>query len=579
MTQLRSSSSKESPLKFRVLTFLFGFAFIVLIGRLFYWQVVVAEGLASEARLQYQTGQKISAPRGNILASDGTWLAARGEVWKAYAWLPDITDVSGMADKLAPYTVEEEGNDFLLEEANRIKSVLSRQDVNWVPIQNRLDKETKRKIEEMDLSGIGFDPEEIRLYPEASAAAHILGFVGKDEEGESTGYFGLEGYYDLPLSGKPGFVERERDAIGSPIFNGTSLEISAIGGVDLQTHINKSVQKSLEEKLLSGIERYGAKDGSVVVMDPSTGAILGAASFPSYDPEHYYDFSNEHFRTNIVSDAFEPGSIFKVIVMAAGLDAGVVDPDTKCDICDGPLQIDEYEIETWNREYRKDSTMTDVIVHSDNVGMAFVADKLGSERLYEYLDKFGIGRKTNVDLQGEIEGTLRSPDKWAKVDQAAVSFGQGVATSPMQIVKAVGVIANGGYDVTPQVVDKLIAPGWTEDIEPVIGEQVLSEEAVLDITAMMVSAAHDGESKWTDLPGFNVAGKTGTAQIAIRGHYDEEKTIASFVGFAPAKDPKFVMLVTLREPESSQWASETAAPLWYDIAEDLFLLFGIQPEN
>jgi len=380
------------------------------------------------------------------------------------------------------------------------------------------------------------------------------------------------------LSGKPGYLSRESDARGVPILSGELSETSAIGGVDLVTHIDKSIQINIEKKLLDGLEKYGAVAGSVVVMDPSSGAILGMSSYPSYDPADYTEFGNEYFRNPVVSDSFEPGSIFKVLVMSAGLDADAVEPDTKCDICDRSLKVAEYYIRTWNNEYREDATMLDVIVHSDNVGMAFVGQKLGADSLYDYLDKFGIGQTTGIDLQGEGTPSLRDKGTWNVVDLATTSFGQGIAATPIQIIRAIGAIANDGVLVTPQSVDKLEGEGWSEDIKPEIGEEVVTKSTADEMTAMMVEAAKEGEAKWTHLRGFNIAGKTGTAQIPIAGHYDEEKTIASYIGFAPADDPKFIMLVTLREPSSSPWASETAAPLWYSIAKDLFLHFGVQPE-
>jgi cell division protein FtsI/penicillin-binding protein 2 len=302
------------------------------------------------------------------------------------------------------------------------------------------------------------------------------------------------------------------------------------------------------------------------------------SSFPSYDPSNYQDYGDSYFKNPAVTDTFEPGSIFKVLVMAAGLDSGVIEPDTKCDICDGPLKVDKYYIETWNNEYRKDSTMTDVIIHSDNVGMAFVGQKLGADSLYDYLSSFGIGELTGIDLQGEATATLREKGTWNIVDLSTASFGQGVATTPIQMITAVSALANDGVLVRPQVVDRLLWSGWDEDIEPEIKRRVISKKAADEITQMMVEAAKSGEAQWTHLSGFKVAGKTGTAQIPISGHYDQEKTIASFVGFAPYDDPKFVMLVTLREPQTSPWASETAAPLWYSVARDLFIHFGIQPE-
>jgi cell division protein FtsI/penicillin-binding protein 2 len=223
--------------------------------------------------------------------------------------------------------------------------------------------------------------------------------------------------------------------------------------------------------------------------------------------------------------------------------------------------------------------MIDVIVHSDNVGMSFVAQKLGAESLFDYLNSFGIGKATEIDLQGEASPKLREKGTWNIVDLATAGFGQGVAVTPIQMISAASAIANDGVLVKPQVVDKLKGPGWEEDIKPETLRRVISKESADEITAMMLEAAKNGEAKWTHLRGFKVAGKTGTAQIPISGHYDSEKTIASFVGFVPADEPKFVMLVTLKEPSSSPWASETAAPLWYSIAKDLFPYFGIQPED
>ena len=551
--------------------------FLGLISRLFYWQVVMGSDLKKQASYQYKGTKTITAPRGNIYANDGTWLAVMRTNWLLFAELPQLSESSTqVANKLAPLLIvdnfenRDEYRQALLNETEKIQTALDRKGVVWVPVKRKVASETKERIEELNIKGIGFEPEESRYYPEGSSSAQLLGFVGKDNEGNDTGYFGLEGYYNISLAGKNGFLQREKDLVGVPLLTGGLSEIASIPGTDLVTHIDKRIQNSAEEKLKTGIERYGAKEGSVIIMDPKTGAILGMASYPSYDPAKYSEFDGSLYRNPAISDTFEPGSVFKVIVMAAGLDAGVIKPDTICDICDKPYKVDKYYIETWDRKYHPDSTMTDVLVHSDNVGMSFIAERLGSEKMYDYLDKFGIGKLSEVDLQGESNIKLRPKGSWNIVDLATSSFGQGVSTTPIQMIRASAVIANGGYLVNPKVVDS------GEQSKP---ERVISEDAANDATNMMIASAKYGESKWTDLQGFSVAGKTGTAQIPISGHYDAEKTIASFIGFAPANNPKFIMLVTLKEPQSSQWASETAAPLWYSIAKDLFNYFGIQPEN
>jgi len=547
-------------MRFKIIYIIFLILFMSVSMRLFYWQIVKGKELNEEASYQYKGSKKISASRGNIYANDGTWLAVMRTNWLLFAEKPKIIN-----PKIIANTLEE----ILAEDKESLYAKLTRDNVVWIPIKHKITSLQKEKIEKLRIDGLGFEPQETRYYPEGSQSAQLLGFVGKNNEGTDTGYFGLEGYYDISLTGKSGYQKREKDLKGAPLLSKELSEIVSIQGTDLYTYIDKRIQTMVEEKLKEASVQYGAKEGSVIIMDPKTGGILTMASYPSYDPSRYYEFDGGLYKNPAISDTFEPGSVFKVIVMAAAFDAGVVEPDTKCDICDKALKVDKYFIETWDRKYRADSTMTDVIVHSDNVGMSFVAQKLGTDKMYEYLDKFGIGKLTGIDLQGESKVALRKKGTWNIVDLVTSSFGQGVATTPIQLVRAVGAIANNGYLVIPKVVkDKK-----TEKV------QVISKDAAEKMTNIMIESSKYGESNWTNLKGFSIAGKTGTAQIPIAGHYDAERTIASFVGFAPANDPKFVMIVTLKEPQSSPWASETAAPLWYGIAKDLFRVFGIQPEN
>jgi len=571
--------------RIRIISIFFWLSFLAIILRLFFWQVIKARDLQERAKGQYQHQTEVSAPRGQILADDGSYLAATTEGWLVYAYKPEVKEsFERIASSLAPFLVSKENEgeskgNFLSDLKQKIVNLLSNKDVNWVALASRIDSETKKNIEAMNISGIGFEQQDLRVYPEASSSAHLLGFVGKDENGLDKGYFGLEGYYDSILSGRKGYILGQKDALGGIVFSDWLREVGAQEGVDLKTHINKGLQIMVEQKLKEGIEKYGAKGGTVIVMEPKTGAIKVMASFPSYDPFYYFKYDDSVFKNPAISNSFEPGSVFKVIVMASALDAGVVRPETECDICGGPLKIDKYFINTWNNKYNPNSTMTQVIVNSDNVGMSFVAFRLGKEKMFDYLNRFGFGKLTGIDLQGETAPPLRNRNEWSDVDLATASFGQGIAVTPIQLIKAVGAIANRGIMVKPVVVDKVLIDGVNKDIKTQSEGRVISEKAALEITAMMVEAAKNGESKWTYLKGFKVAGKTGTAQIPIAGHYDPEKTMASFIGFAPYDDPKFVMLVVLSEPSSSPWASETAAPLWYNIAKDLFLFYGIHPDD
>ncbi|OGM13551.1 hypothetical protein A3A76_03495 [Candidatus Woesebacteria bacterium RIFCSPLOWO2_01_FULL_39_23] len=566
--------------RLKVFTILIYLAFALVIGRLFYWQIIKGDALSASVRFQHEAGYVISAPRGNIKAHDKSFLVASQDNYLLFASLNELSlSPTELSNELAPFLAEDQSVVGIKNEEMQIKEALSRTGVVWVPIKHQITSTVKKNIEALKIRGIGFDPEEGRFYPEASSAAQLLGFVGKNSQGEDKGYFGLEGYYDLVLSGKPGFMEREEDVFGDPILIGKVKEIGAIEGVDLVTYIDKTVQLALDVELKKGVEKYGAKSGSVIVMDPMTGGVLGMSSYPNYDPSKYWEYGNEFFLNPAISSSFEPGSVFKVIVMASALDAHIVNPDTKCETCYGPLKVDKYSIETWNNVYHPNSSMTEVIVNSDNVGMAFTARKLGEERMLDYLKKFGIGSRTEIDLQGESSPALRSDKDWSEVDLVTAGFGQGIAVTPIQLIRAVGAIANRGILMKPKVVSELTAGDREFAVDKNEGVRVISQETSSLITAMMVEAAKHGESKWTYQKGFKVAGKTGTAQIPIAGHYDADKTNASFIGFAPYDKPKFIMFVTLQEPASSPWASETAAPLWYTIARKLFLYFDMQPEG
>lgn len=569
----------------RIVSLVFLLGSVALVVRLFYWQVIRAGQLSNEARLQYQSEEKVAAKRGSILAQDGTWLATNTDTYLLFVMKPELKESArSVANKLALIFINKDDSkdDYqknLLSEAQRIEGVIANTNAIWIPVKHKVEVQIKRNIEALGIAGIGFEPEESRFYPEASSSAQLLGFVGKDKEGNDKGYFGLEGYYDLSLSGKPGYKKRESNAAGIPILFGSSKEIDPVEGVDLTTNIDKTVQMMVEKNLEKGVKDYGAKGGTVIVMDPSSGSIMAMASYPYYDPGKYWEYKSEDFKNPAISDGFEPGSIMKPIVMAAAIDAGAIKPDTVCDICDGPVKVEKYEIETWNKQYHPNSTMTDVIVNSDNVGMTFIGNKLGADKLYDYFTRFGFGKSTGVDLQGEVSPTLRPRGTWNIVDLATATFGQGVAVTPIQMVRAISVIANGGSLIKPEVVQKIGKEGWANAIKPENQGKVLSQSAAASVRDMMVQAIEKGESKWAAPAGFKIAGKTGTAQIPVSGHYDATKTIASFIGFAPSDKPRFAMLVTLSEPSTSQWGSETAAPLWFSIAKEMFPYLGIQPEN
>lgn len=547
--------------------FLFFILFYIAITiRLFYWQVLASPGLKSEAASQHFFRFNLPASRGSIISSDGYPIVMNEEAYLVYAEPPKIKDMNEFLMKVS--------QTLGLDQAS-VSAQIAAAGKLWAPVRHKVGIEDVKKLQSLGISGLGFEPEPKRFYPEASMAAHLLGFVASDQNGTDKGYFGLEGYYDRELRGKDGSLRIEKDVKGNPILIGQTYRVDPENGRNLVLWMDRTIQGIVERRLREGIEKYGAKEGSVVVMDPKTGGILAMASYPSYDPRLFTDYDKELYINPAVANSYEPGSTFKSIVMAVGIDAGAVTPEMTMDE-NGPVEVGGYQIRTWNSQYNGKVSMIDVLKHSSNVGMVFVGQKLGKEKMLKLVKDFGFGNLTGIDLEDESSPDVRADNQWYEIDLATLAFGQGIAVTPLQMLRAAGSLANGGYLMEPHMVKAFRDTQGKEYPVPVRKiRQVLSKKATEEITEMMVTAVDEGEAKWAKPKGYRIAGKTGTAQIPVAGHYDDKKTIASFVGFAPADDPRFVMLVSLRETSSSQWGSETAAPLFFNIAKDLFLYWGI----
>lgn len=543
--------------------------YIVVLVRLFYWQVVREADLRGIARAQSSDSIEFPARRGEILFKDGFPLATNKVSYLLYANPKIIKDTDLYAKKLA----------FHLDLSSASISAALSKDLFWVKLAGSVEVEKKKSIETLELKGLGFSEQSSRFYPEASMAAQLIGFAGFDEKGSQKGYFGLEGYYNSQLSGRDGRLFAIRDTLGNLILNDVREE-KKLDGRNLHLSVDRAIQFIAEKELKAGIERYQAEGGSVIVMEPMSGKILSMASFPRFDPQKYYEFDTAYYRNPVISNLYEPGSTFKVLVMGAALDSSVVKPETKCLSCSGPIQIGEYKIKTWNEKYYPEASMTEVIQHSDNTGMVFVGQKLGLKKLLYYLSQFGIGELTNIDLQGEITGDLKSASALYPIDLATMSFGQGISVTPIQLITAVSSIANGGEIVTPYIVEMITTSDEKKiEIKPVKKRRVLSKTTSKILVELMVNAVENGEAKWTKLDKYKIAGKTGTAQIPIAGHYDPDQTIASFVGFFPADDPKVSMLVVVDRPKTRVYGSETAAPIFFSIARQVIQYLNIPPDR
>lgn len=579
---MKQASPNFTISRLSILSYLIPFFAFLIIVRLFYWQIIRGPGLRAQALRQHQETVVLQSQRGDIYDVNLALLAGSQNLYHLFVYKPQLEkDKFEVIEALAPIIADEPrvaspgAKPVTKEEmVTQMKDFLGNRlslSSNWVSLKHYLTEEQKKQIEGLDIKGLGFEDEFIRFYPEASLSAQVLGFVGSDTAGQPQGYFGLEGYFDRQLRGREGKILAEKDAFGNPILIGKYNLAKNIAGRSIVTTIDKRLQYLVESLLKEGLARYEARAGNVIVMESKTGKIVAMAAFPNYDPTRFSDFDPTSYKNPNVANLFEPGSIFKVLVMAAGLNEKVVTPQTKCDICTGPLSIGQFTIKTWNEEYFPEATMTDVIVHSDNIGMVFVARKLGQEKFIDYLNRFGFGRPTGIELQEEAAGQARWEKEFRDIDLATNSFGQGIAVTPIQVITAVNSLANGGVLVKPSIVSKIISQGKEIIVPEGDKKRVIEPDAAKEIRDMMIAAVEFGEAKWAKPKGIDVAGKTGTAQVPIQGHYDPEKTIASFVGFFPAREPKYTMLVSLTEPQTSPWGSETAAPLWFAIANQLIL--------
>ncbi len=548
--------------KARLLLFAFLLAYSAILLRLLYIQVLnpIESG-------DYLRTSRIQPERGRIFDRNLQPIATNQTKYRLFVEPKKIKDAEVLKVRLSKALGVEEA------------SIAARLDLtkDWVSLYTGLPQDKKDKIDALKLAGIGFETEPGRYYPEGSSSAHVLGFVGKDQEGENIGYFGIEGFYDRDLAGLPGLIRSDLDLVGRPIFLGTQEKIEPENGRDLVLALDKSVQEIIKRKLVAGVEKYGAKEGCIIVAQPYTLEILGLACVPDFDPELYYDYDGSFYKNQAISSLYEPGSTFKPLIMAAGIEEGVIKPNTVFDE-DGPVKIGEYGIKTWNSQYEGRITMTRVLEKSSNVGMVYVGEKLGDKRLMDYIKKYGFGELTGIDLQGEVPGYLKPAGEWYPIDYATVTFGQGLAVSPIQMVRAFSSIINGGELLVPHVVKKLVGSSREQTIERDVTRRIVKKEVSDQVKQMLLSTIENGETKFLKPTGYQIGGKTGTAQIAIEGRYDASKTIASFIGFSPIEKPSFVALVVLKEPTSSQWGSETAAPIFFEIAKELIVYYNIAPE-
>ncbi|MBD3311278.1 MAG: hypothetical protein GF349_02120 [Candidatus Magasanikbacteria bacterium] len=458
---------------------------------------------------------------------------------------------------------------------------INERDDPYEPIEKKVEESKVEKLRELNLTGLGFVRRPYRYYPEGELAAHVVGFVGKNEDGMDIGRYGVEGYWQNQLAGSGGFFEGFRTAVGEWIPLGGRSFQPAEDGTDLLLSVDRTVQYMACKRMQEAIDEYEASGGALVVIEPETGAIRAMCSFPDFDPNKYNEVESiEIFNNTAIFTPYEPGSIFKPVTMAAAINEGVVEPDSVFedtgpieDLCMKPINNAEGTV------YGK-QTMTQVLENSVNTGMVHVVEKLGKYNFIDYLENFGFGMKEGIELDSEVSGTIETlrEIKKDKLDcyTATASFGQGITATPLQMASAFATIANGGILMRPFIVEEIrYANGKVEKTKPKEIKRVLDKRTASLLSGMLVSVIDNGQSQNAQVDGYYVAGKTGTAQIAGKGGYTDE-TNHSFVGFAPVDDPAFVIVIKIEKPKR-KYASYTTTPVFRDIAEFLLKYYQVSP--
>lgn len=548
--------------------------FLLIILRLFQIQVLNHGKYLAQARDQHWQVKDIPSKRGDIKTSDGYSVATTSTIYTLY---------------IEPHLVKD--SEKVIEELSKIITSKTKDDIRnsyfsatrWVMISNDLSLEQKMKIEEnesIDIRALHFEEDYRRYYPEDRMLSQVLGFVGKDDDGRKLGYYGLEQYYDGDLVGQNGMSYLEQSASGNPILWGGEERIESIDGSTLLLTIDRNIQYFAERRLKEGVEKYGARSGTVIVVNPMTGAILSMANYPDYSPAIYeLDIKDLDLavRNSAISAVYEPGSVMKAITMASAVDLGLVTPETTM-LDDGPKWYSGYKVDNWDGKHHGTETMTSILQHSNNIGISWVGMKIGGNSLMDYFKNFGFGTKLGIDLNGEESGLIYQSDGLKDIEVANAAFGQGLSVTPLQMVMSFASICNGGKLMQPYVVQKILSGSKETVAEPTVINRPISEKTSEVMTKMLTDAVSGGEAKFFVSKKYYVAGKTGTAQVPVRGGYDATRTNATFIGYFPTYK-NFVMLVKLEEPTSpSGYASETAVPLWMNLAENIANYYGLAPD-
>ncbi len=530
-----------SRIKITIFTIIF--CYIVIIGRFFYWQIIQGPSLYRQAISQTLKPTKIIPVRGHILDSDNRPLVISQTIYRMSLYKPELKiDLLQLINQINLSHLDLSPADKKL-----LENFSNNSQQKWITLNHNFPHSELKDYQD---NGISFTPQSQRLYPEKDLAKSVLGYSTT----------GLEAYYQKQLQGKTGFSWESKDATGKTIVNKQSWHDDAKNGLDLHTSLNRGIQSLVENTLKEGLNTYQADSGAITIIQPQTGSVIAMIGLTN-------EATPSAVKNSVITDLFEPGSIFKPLVVSMALDNQSIDTNFVCTKCGSPHTIGQYTITNWDNQLHPNSTLQDIIKNSDNIGMSYIIQRLGLEKFLDYFNRLGLGQKTNIDLQGESKPVVKTD--WPEIDLATASFGQGLAVTQIQMLTAFNTIANDGVLVSPHLVNYFTDENNQIITRPNHTQPVFSATTIQDVKSILKYAVENSVVTKFKSADLEVCAKSGTAQVAVKGGYTDSNTIASYIGFSPCHNPKFTMIVTINNPRSSPWGSSTAAPIWFEIADKI----------
>lgn len=572
------------------ISLIFVLLFVTAVGRLFYLQIFKGAHYQKAAERQQKVADVVLAERGNIylktldkeipLALTRTWY----NVWAS----PQEIDLQKKTELIPPLAQLLNLDEAVIEER------IAKAGDPYEPLKDKVDKDTALALQKINLKGVHWKAFQDRYYPLGDLASGVVGFVGQTDVPSTnsgpagddrlkTGRYGLEAYFNDELKGESGYVAGVKKALGSLVLP-LSRVVKPRKGGDIYLTLDYNIQLALERELKAAAEKFYAEGASGIVMEPKTGAILAMAAWPNYDPNKYNEVKNAaQFLNPNIQLVFEPGSIFKPITMAAALDVNVISPDLKY-FDAGEVAVNGFTIRNSTRQAWGEQTMSQVLEKSLNTGVIFVLRRMPQGVWREYVNNFGFAEKTGITLSGEAKGDIRNLKSGVELDWLVSSFGQGLSVTPLAMTTAIAAIANGGELLKPYLVDRIVETAEGQENIVAAGartvkRRVIKQSTSETLTKMLMGVVETGSGRQARIPGYTVAGKTGTAQVAGPSGGYTEKTIHTFVGYSPAFNPAFVMLIRLDNPQGVEFSEATAAPVFKRVGEYILRYLNVTPDK